>query len=206
MPKVKYDKQIIINNILELVEIEGFHELTVRKIAKKIGCSVAPIYTVFSNVQDAIEATKLEAMARVINETDQQFTEHVFLNIGVGLLTYARDHQRLYQELFLANPDENIVNILHQKSLQKMIESKQFDMLSRDELKHYHAKMWIFTQGLAVMVTSNQLKDTSTEFFIKAQGEVGTQLMTALMQGRQTKDKDSPEADKVSDQSIWDLW
>lgn len=207
MPKVQYDKEMIIGNILELGEAQGFQEITVRNIAKKIGCSVAPIYTVFKNAQEAITAAKLEAMKQVIEETEKKFTDHVFLNIGVGLLVYARDHKMLYKELFMTNTDEKVIHMLHEKSLEKMGQNGLSDMFTKDELKELHTKMWIFTQGMALMLTSNQLKDTSTEFFIQSQGELGSQIMTAMLFEKGSLKHYIKEGEKHGfGNPRWDIW
>ena len=48
MPKVKFTKEIIVEAAYELMKIEGFNNLSVRKIAKYLKSSTAPIYFNFN--------------------------------------------------------------------------------------------------------------------------------------------------------------
>ena len=55
MPKVKFTKEIIVEAAYELMKIEGFNNLSVRKIAKYLKSSTAPIYFNFNTVDDLKE-------------------------------------------------------------------------------------------------------------------------------------------------------
>lgn len=58
MPKIKFEKEVLIEKVLEIAKEEGFENVTVRKIAQKIGSSVAPIYTAFGSVSEGIIEAK----------------------------------------------------------------------------------------------------------------------------------------------------
>ena len=51
-PKKKYSKEKIIDSAFEVARIEGIDSITIRKVAEKMGSSIAPIYVNF-NEQDS---------------------------------------------------------------------------------------------------------------------------------------------------------
>lgn len=207
MPKIKYDEEKILLKVIEIAEVSGFESITVRKIAEAVGCSVAPIYTVFGNVSEAINRAKTIAIEKVIDSTEVAYTENVFLNIGVGLLVFAREHKSLYRELFMTHPEDKMIKHFHEISMAKLDASEMNHYFDYNELKVLHSKMWVFTQGLATMICSNQLEDVSTKFFIQAQHEVGGQLITSTLHQKGLLDKLSKECDKHEITTArWNLW
>jgi AcrR family transcriptional regulator len=65
MPKIKFEKEILIEKVLEIAQEEGVENVTVRKIAQKVGSFVAPLYTAFGNVSETIMEAKELAMKKV---------------------------------------------------------------------------------------------------------------------------------------------
>ena len=55
-PKVKFTREQIIDAAFEIARTEGIDSITMRKIAEKMGSSVAPIYVNFNNVDELNEA------------------------------------------------------------------------------------------------------------------------------------------------------
>ena len=50
MPKVKFDREEIINTTFELLKNDGIRGISARNIAKKMKSSTAPIYAHFENI------------------------------------------------------------------------------------------------------------------------------------------------------------
>jgi AcrR family transcriptional regulator len=53
-PKTKVLKQDIIDAAFEIADSEGLREISVRKVASKLNCSVAPIYVNFDSSEGMI--------------------------------------------------------------------------------------------------------------------------------------------------------
>lgn len=207
MPKVKYTEDTLLESIIEIAETEGFETLTARKIANKAGCSVAPIYTVFGSIAGAIECARKAAIAQVIRSTEEAYTHNIFLNMGVGLLVFAREHKGLYRELFMTNPEDQLIKHFHELSVEKLGKTELKNFFTDEELGVLHSKMWIFTQGIASMICSNQLDDLSNEFFIETQREIGGQLMTATLYEKGVFiDCEKENRDDENCAARWNLW
>ena len=56
-PKVKYEKSQIIDAAVQLVRESGLENLTARRLASKLGCSVCPIFTVFKSMEEVADGT-----------------------------------------------------------------------------------------------------------------------------------------------------
>ncbi len=212
MPKIQYTKEIILEAALAIVSREGFEQLSVRNIAQEVGSSTAPIYTAYKNRNDLIKATKSKAMEMVFASTNTKYTDDAFLNIGVGLLVFARDHANLYRELFITSPDIDFKEELFNTYLKQLAESETGDLFSDDELNTLLSKMWIFTYGLGTLICTGQLSDNSTDFYIRAQFEIGRNICTAMLM-------QNPESVKLYEQHIkgddlyeeyriarWNIW
>jgi len=51
-PKVVFNKEKIIKTAFEIFKNEGIDCITARSLAAKMGCSTAPIYTCFQNIEE----------------------------------------------------------------------------------------------------------------------------------------------------------
>jgi len=70
-PKVKFSKEQIIDVAFEIARADGIDGITMRKIAEKMGSSVAPIYVNFKNVDELNEAL----IERIISVNQQLLSE-----------------------------------------------------------------------------------------------------------------------------------
>ena len=55
-PKPKFSKQEIVNAAFDIAKNEGLDAITIRKVAHKLGSSIAPIYVNFDNVEQLVQA------------------------------------------------------------------------------------------------------------------------------------------------------
>lgn len=64
MKKKLYSKELILKKAIELSKKVGFYKLSMRELAKYVGCSVMPIYSNFDSRETLIE----EIFKKVVNE------------------------------------------------------------------------------------------------------------------------------------------
>ena len=100
-PKKKVFKRQIINAAFEIARTEGIDQVSTRKIAGKIGSSVAPIYVNFKNIEELIEAL----IDRIINVNQQILREEntgkPFHDIGRASLRFAIEYSVLFRDLVI---------------------------------------------------------------------------------------------------------
>jgi len=158
--KIKISKENILNAAFEIVRNQGIEELNVRDIAKRLECSVQPIYYQFKNVEELQKElhVKIEKYFHsfLLEHTDSEIP--VYKQVGINYIKFAKKESKLFQILFMAEsglsprdfatPDDGDF-----RELAKYI--KMSTNLNDDEVKEFHIKMWIFTHGLATLVASN---------------------------------------------------
>lgn len=172
--KQKYIKEDILNAAFNLVKKTGINSITARKIASELGASTAPIYTYYKNMEEIKEDVLKKLRTTLLDSIKRKFTDNVFLNIGVGSLVFVREYQKVCQEIFLL--DNNMFKSLFEDKdyYHQIKKDENLSMLDEANLSVMLEKMSIYTLGLASLICSNALEDTSTEYFInnlKGMGE-----------------------------------
>lgn len=163
-PKKKFTKQQIIDAAFDIARTEGFDAITIRKVADKLGSSIAPIYVNFKEVGELIEAVYKkthEASRQIFME---QNSGHPFRDIGVASIRFAREYPVLFRDLVMrkneqARHDEEETQGL----IQLMRQDPLLSGLPDDELRTILLKMKIFQLGLSVMAANDMLPEDYTE-------------------------------------------
>ena len=103
-PKVKFQKEEIVNAAVDITREKGIDALTARELASKLGVSTRPIFTYF----DTMDELKEEVYA-FSKELYQKYIEKGLKapipNLGVGkqYLRFAKEEPELYKLLYLNN-------------------------------------------------------------------------------------------------------
>jgi AcrR family transcriptional regulator len=177
-PKQHYTREDILDAAFSLVREEGLPSLSVRKIAERLGCSTAPVYTYCRDMEEVREAVMEKALDLLLAYSDKSYTDDVFLNVGVGLLVYARENPLLYRELFLSgNRFSHMLRRFNEIRIGTIRSEPVAGLLGPGKLQAIYDKLAVFSNGLAAMVCAGLLTDTSDAFFIKALWEAGADFM-----------------------------
>jgi AcrR family transcriptional regulator len=164
-PKVQFEKQQIIDAAFEIARSEGIDQVTIRKVAERVGSSIAPIYVNFNDVQElkrAVFARILELSQQMIAEED---SGSPFQDIGAASLRFARQNPMLFRDLVMKNNvyiqdyDQDMAPIL----LEQMRADPQLNGFNDEELLEILLKMRIFQLGLSVMAANDLLPQAFDE-------------------------------------------
>lgn len=102
-PKAKCTKEQIIVTAFDMVRESGMSVLTARSLAKKLGTSTAPIFTLFNTVE--------EIQNEVISRANALYDEYIrkgltqtpaFKGAGMKYIEFANDEPELFKLLFLS--------------------------------------------------------------------------------------------------------
>jgi len=181
-PKNKFTKEAIVEAAFEIAKLEGIDQITIRKVAEKAGCSVAPIYVNFADI-----AELKAAVIRQIHEISMEMlmTQHSpnpFLNIGIASLKFARQYPVLFKELILYN-NTYVKDVQPQMGdmLDRMKLSPELHDLTEAQLMNILFKMQVFQLGLSVMDVGGLLPAQFTEDqLIGLMEEAGTDIISAV--------------------------
>lgn len=156
-PKAQFLKQQILNTALEISVKSGISSLTVRKLANKLGCSVAPIYVNFENSDALIQAVMDKIQSISWEYSTKLYTDIGFFNIGIGQILFVKDYPKLYLDLL--NYKHQCLKMPESQEAQMidiMMKDKMLQGLTREQNKDLLLKMSIFTNGLSVAMINNQ--------------------------------------------------
>lgn len=158
-PKNKFLKEQIINAAFEIANTEGIDNITMRKIAQKMGCSVAPIYVNFQDTNELIEALVEKIIGVSQKLLLEESTGNPFHDMGRASLRFAMEYSVLFRDMVMKS--NNYMKDYDEKMMPELIEEMKKDPelegFTTDELKIILLKLRIFQLGLSVMVANGTL-------------------------------------------------
>lgn len=179
-PKPKFNKESIVEAAYEIAKEKGLSAITARRVANRLGCSVAPIYVNFATIDDLTEAV----VRRVFTFTEELVAKHkganLFENMGKAGLAFAREHPVLFRELTMEpNPYMASYETVENTILEALAAEESMRGLSLDERRRLLLKMRVFQMGLSAMVANGHLPawidDRQAEELLM---EVGDELLS----------------------------
>lgn len=161
MPKQRITKEMVVEAAFELAREGGIEQVLVKNIASRLGCSVQPIYSYCSNME--------ELKKDVQRRTAEFFQEYVaariepedyFHSIGKAYLLLAREEPHLFELYFLRKRADCTA-----KSLEELYEqectpavadflAEKFS-LSVEEARKLHLNMVIYNTGISTLLISS---------------------------------------------------
>lgn len=168
-PKTKFDREAIVETAFEIAKEEGFAGITARSVAKRLHCSVAPIYLNFETIDDLTKAVVERVFILIDELLKKQKGPNLFENIGKASLVFAREYPVLFRELVMQkNPYMASYETVQDAIVEALAEDESMRGLTYDERRCLLLKMRIFQTGLSVMVANGQLPSWLDEQSIEA--------------------------------------
>lgn len=181
-PRTRYTKDRIIAEAFKLVEEKGIRNLSARNVAKRLNMSLAPIYSSFDSMDQLKKEIIKKSKALLLSYTSEQYTERIFLNIGTGIVLFARDHPNIYKAIFIeGNHYRDIVNEFMVDISTQMRKDPRFTGMAEEDRDELLNKMWIFAHGLASLTFAGLVDKTSQEEIIATLNDVGTVVIKAAL-------------------------
>ncbi|MBT3316560.1 TetR/AcrR family transcriptional regulator [bacterium] len=192
MKKTKFTREDVVLAAVSVIDSEGISQLTARKVAVEMGASTAPVYSNFKNMDDLAVAAKkatVEIMMALLEKPGEQLQ---FINIGEGVLQFAKNHPYLYDALFLQpttsyDPGPQIMD----RILEKMATIPELKTLQPVERLILLKKMAIFTHGMASEICSGFLNQYQWRELLLLLEEVGEALVAASHRSLPRKEQDN---------------
>lgn len=163
MPKnIKISKDMILEAAFEIARKDGIENLSNRELAKKLKCSIRPIYYQFENVEEM----QKELYKKIEKYFYKFLMDHMiegipkYKQIGIHYIKFAKKEKKLFQTLFMSEwgltPNAFIAKDGEDyEEIEKLI--KISTNLKDDDIKTFHTKMWIFCHGIATLVANNTI-------------------------------------------------
>ncbi len=105
-PKVKFQKEEIVDAAFSVARKNGIDAVTSREVARELGVSTRPIFTYYETMEqlrrDIYERAKEHYRAYIERGSTGEIP---FLGIGQQYVRFAKEEPELYKMLFLTKPD-----------------------------------------------------------------------------------------------------
>lgn len=158
--EVKITKDMILEAAFDIVREKGLEEVSNRSIAKRLECSIRPIYYQFNNSD--------ELKKELYNKIEKYFYKYIMDNmidnipyyrqVGINYIKFAREEKNFFKILFMSKSDYLLEGFVSKseddfKEISKLI--KMSTKLNDDDIKSFHIKMWMFTHGIATLLATD---------------------------------------------------
>lgn len=203
-PKIK--KEDILQTALEIVIQDGYAALNIKAVAKKLGCSTAPISWQFGGM-DGLRQELIPFAEKYVENTYYSFNENEFVPFeqrGKGTIDLALERPYLFRFLYMGERSQLLSNgfeLQQDPSDGTDMYEKIADMLeiTIEQAMDFAMTMMVYTQGMGTLIASGIVQDTKENMYcmlhntgmtyLKGLG-VGEDILQALSGGDES-DADS---------------
>lgn len=180
-PQPKFSKDEIVDAALSIVSEEGVSALTARRLADRLGSSARPVFTVFSSMDEVVDAVRTEAQRRYDEYVSQASAATLaFKKTGELMLRYAKEEPKLFNLLFMQehegarNFDDVFAALGDAAPLSIEFIVRDYELTEAEAMALFR-QLWVFTYGLSVLCATrmcvfsdDELSQMLTEEFIGA--------------------------------------
>jgi AcrR family transcriptional regulator len=160
-----------------VVSKTGVVHLSARNVAQELGSSTAPVYSNFASMEELENEVFRLAGRKFLDFTRVQYTDNPFLNMGIGVLHFARECPHWY---FAMGTQERVARFSMQNVLDSMLDDldqvEQLQGVDPRERRVLLHKMGTFTHGLAWDICTRSVTDQEMEGVVLLLREVGAVL------------------------------
>ena len=163
----KFSKEDILEKSVEFINEQGYSKLTVRELAKYIGCSTQPIFKNYANFDKYKEDLKFylkkdysSFVYKYVDIKDYLYT------ISYAYAFYAKKEPNVFFSLFMADlagsrTVEEVLNTARNfETIEAMV--KQYK-ISLEDAKKVYREVRFYTHGIATQLCVNSIKLTDKE-------------------------------------------
>lgn len=141
--------------------------LNVRAVAKRLGCSIQPVFYNYATMDDL----KADILTTVSQKYEEYMAENSksdkylpYMAIGMSYIGFARDYPQFFKMLFM---EENGIKTQNSMALKGAITllTKTFSC-SVETAMRLQTEMWVFVHGFATMIVTKYIEwdeDSVTE-------------------------------------------
>ena len=169
-PKVK--KEDMLQAALEIVIEGGYSALNIKAVAKKLGCSTAPISWQFGGM-DGLRVELISFAEQYVQKNYNDFSENevsAFEQRGRNAIELALDKPNLFRFLYTGDRNQ-LVSVGFQLKTEKEDNGAAYQRLAdtlgvtRDQAIDFTMMMIIYTQGMGTLIASGIVQDTRENMF-----------------------------------------
>ena len=159
---VTITKEMILKSAFDIAREKGLDGISNRELAKKLNCSIRPIYYQFQSVEKLYNELYIEIEKYFYKFLMDNMNDEMpkYKQVGINYIKFAKQEKQLFKILFMSEIDLGINDFITKdtkdfQELSKLI--KISTNLNDEDIESFHIKMWIFSHGLATLVASSTI-------------------------------------------------
>lgn len=159
--KFMFTREEVLAAALDLVRERGIAAVTARGLGEKLGSSSKPIFSLFENMEDVLQAVMGEAnevYQRYLKEDMAKGDYPPYKASGMAYIRFAKEEKELFWLLFMRDrshekKEEN------REEVKPLLELIQRNLgISEEESYTFHTEMWLFVHGIATAIATSYLE------------------------------------------------
>jgi len=165
------DKETLLKVAMGMVEASGIESINARSLANMAGISTKPIYRLYTSLEDlkrdVNELIKREYDSFIMKRVDNK---NALITVSVAYIEFAQMHKNYFRSMFLShNLNWTSVNdVLNEKWNQStIINLVNKHGLSFEAAKDLFMHVWLYANGLATLIASNELTIDNKEILVR---------------------------------------
>ena len=165
------DKETLLKVAVSMVEKDGIESINARDLAKRANISTKPIYRLYTSLDDlkndVNEIIKKEYDDFIMKRVDNK---NALITVCIAYIEFAQMHKNFFRSMFLSNnlKWQSIDDVLNEKWNQgSIINLVNKHGLTFEEAKSLFMNVWIYANGLATLIASNDLTVDNKEILIR---------------------------------------
>lgn len=191
---IKFSKEELLNKSVEFIKEYGYSNLTVRELAKYIGCSTQPIFKNYENFDVYKEDLKIKLredynyfINKYVDKNDYLYT------ISLAYALYAKKQPKIFSSLFMADlaGSRTVREVLDTKRNKETIDSmiNKYN-ISLEKAEKVYRDVRFYTHGISsqLAVKSIKLTDSEIENLIKNNIDMNLRGIKNEFEGKKRKD------------------
>ena len=172
MPAIKeLSKDYIVKVAVKMVNDKGWDSVNARSLAKALNVSTKPLYRIYNNMEEI----KADIYKEISHQYDECITSRVdnkkaLITLCIAYVEFAQEYKNLFISLFLSNnlSWQSIENVLDEKWNQStIINLVNKHGYSFEEAKNLFMNMWLYANGLATLIATNDMKIDEKEILVR---------------------------------------
>lgn len=169
LPKnISISKDNILNTALEIVREKGIDAVSNREIAKKLNCSIRPIYYQFKNSEELMRELNKVMIKFFYDFLTNNMNDEMpkYKQTGINYIKFAKEEKNIFKVLFMSKTNLSINEFIDAADGNFNEVEKYINMstsLVGNDLKSFHVKMWLFTHGIATLIASSAVNLSDEE-------------------------------------------
>jgi len=165
-PRERVSKEQVLNTAFRMTRENGFEELTARKLAEQLQSSTQPIFRAYANM-DLLKRDLFFKSAEFFSEQmlKKKSNQPLYITMGMAYIDLAKRERHLFK--LIASIDDyetdEIREFLQGENSELPEKLPDTGELTSEQKRELFRMIWMFTHGVATVVTSNRIKLSDKE-------------------------------------------